>query len=207
VGSQAVEEHSSRIIPIEPSASGVILPRSAGIRLSGAHPQGALVMAKSYVETMLGQNEKIVHATRQHWFLLLSSILAELVVILILLIGIPLLVALTGGLASFLFILVLIPAAKGLYDLLIWSNRQYIVTNRRVIQISGIFNKSVTDSSLEKVTDLKLEQSALGRMFNYGDIEILTASELGVNLFKQIADPIRFKTAMLDAKEAMPRSD
>jgi uncharacterized membrane protein YdbT with pleckstrin-like domain len=164
-------------------------------------------MAKSYVETMLGQNEKIVHATRQHWFLLLSSILAELVVILILLIGIPLLVALTGGLASFLFILVLIPAAKGLYDLLIWSNRQYIVTNRRVIQISGIFNKSVTDSSLEKVTDLKLEQSALGRMFNYGDIEILTASELGVNLFKQIADPIRFKTAMLDAKEAMPRSD
>jgi hypothetical protein len=37
-------------------------------------------------------------------------------------------------------------------------------------------------------------------MFNYGDIEILTASELGVNLFQRITDPIRFKTIMLDAK-------
>ncbi len=52
------------------------------------------------------------------------------------------------------------------------------------MQISGIFNKSVIDSSLEKVNDIKMDQSALGRMFGYGDIEILTASELGVNLFK-----------------------
>ena len=48
-----------------------------------------------------------------------------------------------------------------------------------------------------------MTQSFFGRLFNYGDIEILTASELGVNLFKSISDPVGFKTAMLNAKEDM----
>jgi uncharacterized membrane protein YdbT with pleckstrin-like domain len=90
-------------------------------------------------------------------------------------------------------------------DILHWSNRQFIITNRRVIQISGVFNKDVGDSNLEKVNDVKMSQSAMGRIFGYGDIEILTASELGVNIFKQIDEPIHFKTAMLNAKEQYDR--
>ena len=71
------------------------------------------------------------------------------------------------------------------------------------MQISGIINKNVIDSSLEKVNDVKMEQSIFGRLFDYGDIQILTASELGVNLFRRIDDPIHFKTAMLNAKAAL----
>jgi hypothetical protein len=59
----------------------------------------------------------------------------------------------------------------------------------------------VTDSSLEKVNDVKLEQSFFGRLLDYGNIEILTASELGVNKFSRVGRPIRLKTAMLNAKE------
>lgn len=59
----------------------------------------------------------------------------------------------------------------------------------------------MTDSSLEKVNDVKLEQSFWGRLLDYGNIEILTASELGVNKFNQVGQPIRLKTAMLNAKE------
>jgi hypothetical protein len=71
------------------------------------------------------------------------------------------------------------------------------------MQISGIFNKSVIDSSLEKVNDIKMDQSALGRIFGYGNIEILTASELGVNLFKKIDNPIGFKSALINAKASL----
>ena len=46
-----------------------------------------------------------------------------------------------------------------------------------------------------------MEISALGRLFNYGEIEILTASEFGANFFHRIEEPINFKTAMLNAKE------
>ncbi|MDQ3006138.1 MAG: PH domain-containing protein [Chloroflexota bacterium] len=90
-----------------------------------------------------------------------------------------------------------------LNDILVWRNKAYIVTNRRVIQISGVFSKDVVDSSLEKVNDVKMSQSFLGRVFGYGDIEILTASELGVNLFHEINEPVEFKQAMLNAKERM----
>ncbi len=95
------------------------------------------------------------------------------------------------------------PVISALRDIMIWNNHEYLVTNRRVIQISGIFNKNVVDSSLEKVNDVKMSQSFFGRIFDYGDVEILTASEIGVNLFKRIGDPVKFKTAMLNAKEQM----
>ncbi|HVY34591.1 MAG TPA: PH domain-containing protein, partial [Caulobacteraceae bacterium] len=78
-----------------------------------------------------------------------------------------------------------------------------VVTNRRVIQLSGVFTKEVIDSALDKVTDVRTEQSLLGRMFNYGDVEVLTASETGKNLFRMIAEPLAFKRAMLDAQHAL----
>ncbi len=159
-------------------------------------------MAKTYVQGLMGENERMLLVTRQHWFILFSNILLEIILTLVLIAGLS---AATYfyPLAAIGFILVLVPLAGMLRDILIWSNRQYIVTNRRVIQISGVFNKDVVDSSLEKVNDVKMSQSFWGRLFDYGDIEILTASELGVNLFKRIGDPVKFKTAMLNAKEKL----
>ena len=84
-----------------------------------------------------------------------------------------------------------------------WWNEQYIVTNRRIVQIDGVLNKHVIDSSLEKVNDVVLNQSYLGRLLDYGNHEILTASEVGINKLKKLSGPIRFKKHMLDAKEAL----
>ncbi|MGW8143385.1 MAG: PH domain-containing protein [Anaerolineales bacterium] len=158
-----------------------------------------------YIESLLGDRERVILISRQHWFILIRAIVLEIIIILIL-------IALTITLGTFLpefalligaigTILILIPLVTLTRDVLDWMNRQFVVTNRRVIQISGILNKNVTDSSLTKVTDIKMEISALGRLFDYGDIEILTASEFGTNLFRRIEEPIRFKTAMLNAKE------
>ncbi len=168
-------------------------------------------MAKSYLESLLGKQEKIILVARQHWFILFSAIFLELAIILVLL---AVVVSLAVYAPQFALIIVavgfaafLLPVATMTRDILNWSNRQFIVTNRRVMQIAGFFNKNVTDSSLEKVNDVKMVQSALGRIFDYGDIEILTASELGVNLFRRIEDPIHFKTAMLNAKENLSYGD
>jgi uncharacterized membrane protein YdbT with pleckstrin-like domain len=159
----------------------------------------------------MSEHENIILDTRHHWFILASSILVEIISILVIFVAVilanTLLVAAIPTIGPFIwivdiigFIVLLIPIATGTRDFLNWSNHQFIITNRRVMQISGIFNKSVIDSSLEKVNDIKMEQSALGRIFGYGDIEILTASELGVNLFKKIDNPVKFKTALLNAK-------
>ena len=164
-------------------------------------------MAGHYLQSLMGDRENIILATRHHWFILASSILLEIVLILIIfsatIAGTILLQAMPpwGFIVPVVgFFVLLIPIATGTRDFLNWSNHQFIITNRRVMQISGVFNKSVIDSSLEKVNDIKMDQTALGRMFGYGDIEILTASELGVNLFKQIDNPVKFKTALINAK-------
>lgn len=164
-----------------------------------------------YVESLLGDREKIILISHQHWFILVSAIIFEIILILILIAltiiagtYFPELALLIGAIGT---ILLLLPLSTMIRDILDWMNRQYIVTNRRVIQISGVLNKNVTDSSLVKVTDVKMGQSAFGRLFNYEDIEILTASEFGVNLFRRIDEPINFKTAMLNAKEHLEQGD
>jgi len=164
-------------------------------------------MAEKYIQSLMGNNEKMLLVTRQHWFVLFRAIVAEILIILIL-IAASIAVSVTYPPAALLapvigLLLALFPVFGMLRDILIWYNRQYIVTNRRVIQISGVLNKNVVDSSLEKVNDVKMSQSFLGRIFDYGNVEILTASELGVNQFQRIGDPVHFKTAMLNAKEKL----
>ena len=167
-------------------------------------------MSGHYLQSLLGERENIILGTRHHWFVLASSIVLEILIMLFVFTA-----TLAGSIylsnigstiwpiALFGFILLLIPITTGTRDILNWSNHQFIITNRRVMQISGIFNKSVIDSSLEKVNDIKMDQSALGRIFGYGNIEILTASELGVNLFKKIDNPIGFKSALINAKASL----
>ena len=161
-------------------------------------------MAKDYLEEMLGENEQILLRAHKHWSVLFGNIALEIVLISALIVAIIVLLPVVAfPVAPLGFFLVLVPLIGMVRDFLVWYNRQYIVTNRRVIQTSGVFSKDVVDSSLEKVNDVKMSQSFLGRLFGYGDIEILTASELGVNLFHEINQPVEFKQAMLNAKERM----
>lgn len=160
-------------------------------------------MTDRYLSSLLGRNEKILLVTRQHWFLMVSAILLEIVLTVAILAGIIIAIPLIGPLAALGALLLIPVVGRGIYDYLTWRNVQYVVTNRRVIHLQGVINKNVIDSSLEKVNDVKMEQSFFGRLFDYGDLEILTASEMGINRFRRIGDPIRFKTAMLDAKEQM----
>ncbi len=163
-------------------------------------------MPKGYIQRMLAEKEEILLMTRQHWFVLASAITLEIVfIIVILAAGITAAVLLANPLIAISLVLLVLPGITMTHDIMVWANRQYMVTNRRVIQISGVINKSVIDSSLEKVNDVKMTQSFFGRIFDYGDVEILTASELGVNLFKRLGDPVHFKTAMLNAKEQLER--
>lgn len=159
-------------------------------------------MSDTYLKSLLGEREEIVLVAHQHWFLLLRAILPEVALIILSIILVTMLWAglLGTPLVALGYLLIILPIISLLRDTLGWANHKYVVTSRRVIQVMGVFNKNVIDSSLEKVNDVKMEQSFWGRLFGYGDVEILTASELGVNRFTLIGDPVRFKTAMLNAK-------
>ncbi|MBN1431003.1 MAG: PH domain-containing protein [Anaerolineae bacterium] len=158
-------------------------------------------MGDSYLKSLLGEREEAILIAHQHWFLLARDISPEVALIIL---SIVLVTMIWAGLfipmAALGYLLIILPIISLLRDILRWTSHKYVVTSRRVIQLMGVFNKNVIDSSLEKVNDVKMEQSFWGRLFGFGDVEILTASELGVNRFTMIGDPVRFKTAMLNAK-------
>jgi len=104
-------------------------------------------------------------------------------------------------LAGYVFaILLIIGVLNFLWVALTFRSNEYVLTNRRVMQVGGVVNKHSTDSSLEKINDAALTQSFFGRIFNFGDLDVLTASEAGIERFRMIHDPVQFKKTMLDVK-------
>jgi uncharacterized membrane protein YdbT with pleckstrin-like domain len=164
----------------------------------------------SYLDSLLASGERVVLRTRRHGIVLVRTIGVALIVILA---GLGLAVffgfqsdgsgiaplAAWGGLA-----LALLGGLAALPAWLRWRSEEYLVTDRRVIQVEGVFQKRVLDSSLDKVNDVLLAQSVAGRLLGYGTIEILTASEQGINRLETIPDPLGFKRAMLEARSAQP---
>lgn len=159
-----------------------------------------------YVEQLLAKGEEIVLRARQHWVTLIASALANALFVIVVLVlyfvvrSIGFLKPAETVLLVAALIGVLFGLARYSWDWLRWWSEEYIVTSRRVIQSEGIVNKRTADSSLEKVNDVLLMQSFFGRILGYGDLEIVTGSDVGVNRLTRLRDPINFKTAMLDAK-------
>ncbi len=166
----------------------------------------------AYIDELLARGERIVYVGRQHIIVLIGNILMELCLIAILIaagvtaqaafrdqlvggIAVGQLVFLVCGTISVIIIL------SAIMDYLRWMNETYVITDARVIQVRGILGKQVIDSSLEKINDVELQQSWLGRIFDFGDIEILTAAEAGVSAMRRMAHPIDFKKAMMEAKQ------
>lgn len=159
-------------------------------------------MDDPYLRKLLTTKEKIIFQTRQHWLSLLVQLLPEIlsVAAITILASVIITKSQNPGL-SWIYLLNLIPFASFVRDILRWRFHRFIVSNRRIIHISGVFARNVNDSSLNKVNDINLEQSMLGRLLDFGNLEILTASELGVERYAYVASPIRFKKAILEAQE------
>jgi membrane protein YdbS with pleckstrin-like domain len=58
-----------------------------------------------------------------------------------------------------------------------WYFDRFILTNKRVMVVNGIITRKVAMMPLLRVTDMKYEQSALGRILNYGTFVLESAGQ------------------------------
>lgn len=86
--------------------------------------------------------------------------------------------------------------------LMVLRSNEHVLTNRRMIQQTGVFNKRSMDAPLDKVNNVEHWQTLWGRLLGYGDVEIDTASEHGATRFRDISRPLEFKNAIVGATEA-----
>src|SRR5437762_1021948 len=168
----------------------------------------------SYARNLLSRGEEVVFETRQHWFAVLAQVwLFAVLAVLALAVLIWQSTSTPSGFQAPLQIVAIVVLLGSLarIGLVIWSwqNQEYLVTTRRIIKAEGILNKAMTDSSLEKINDAHLTQSWLGRIFRYGQLDIMTAADEpgAVEAFPMMADAIQFKIAMMNQKELLERPD
>lgn len=161
-----------------------------------------------YVESLLGKNEQILWRARQHWIVLSANFVINLFIFLV----IWAIFIAAGGLGQgwlgdflrnnrgFTLILLLIPIGWFGWEFLQWWAEEYLITSHRVVQTEGLINKHTKDSALEKINDITLNQSFFGRILGYGDLAIITGSDMGTNVLKRLAKPVEFKKTLLEQK-------
>ena len=163
----------------------------------------------NYAESLLASGERVVRREHQHWFILVANtryaILALVAAALLTFVSVWF--GIDGLLWQLLGVLTLVLFVYGvlafLWGILRYRNEEYLITNRRLIHAEGVVNKKTTDSSLEKINDAVLTESMFGRMFGFGDLDVLTASEEGIERLRMLRDAKDFKKAMIEAKHEL----
>lgn len=177
-----------------------------------------------YLSQLLAQDEDVLIHKRQHEAILLSNCLVNLMLANVI-VGHLWLSSTTTGQAFLDRLLPSLPAAlnsllhqvialiclvlllclvyRTIMDVARWSTTHYILTTRRVVKLSGIFNKQALDSSLTKINDVQINQSWLARLLGYGTINILTAAEDADNRLSYMLDPMLFKQALNEARHSI----
>ncbi|RFO98164.1 hypothetical protein DIC66_05470 [Rhodoferax lacus] len=75
------------------------------------------------------------------------------------------------------------------------------VTTRRVIVKRGFISRQTIEMNLSKVESVQVEQSALGRIFNFGTL-IVAGTGASHAPMTGIAEPMAFRKAFIEAQDS-----
>jgi len=84
-----------------------------------------------------------------------------------------------------------------------WNARGFTITDRRVLLDTGVLSRSSKVIALDRVQDIATNQSVLGRMLNYGQIEIDSAGSAGAEVLSAIPNPQKFRDEVFVRAESL----
>lgn len=90
-----------------------------------------------------------------------------------------------------------------LYYFLVYKHNAIQLSTRRVTQHRGsILSSNDTSASIENITNVDVNMSLLGRIFNYGDINIQTAGSSGAEISAvRLTNPDKLRDAIFDLRD------
>src|SRR5215470_2332247 len=148
----------------------------------------------SYVASVLQPGEAVRHTAVLHWIQLVPGLLVCVLAGVIALI-VPdsadrwLLHLLGVVLAWLCFAIGLALVARAAFDR--WMT-EIAVTDRRVIYKTGFIRRKTTEMHMDKVESVEVSQSVLGRILDYGQIDIRGVGT-GLEPLKMISAPIELR--------------
>ncbi len=90
-----------------------------------------------------------------------------------------------------------------LYYFVVYKHNSIMLTTRRVTQYRGnILTSNETAISLENITNVDVNTSLLGRIFNYGDIAIQSAGSNAAEIAAvRLTNPDKLRDAIFDLRD------
>ncbi len=154
----------------------------------------------SYIKHVIQPGEKIIVIGRLSWTVFLPAIfyliLGGILVIVEQIFGPQgaIRADLIYGTAALLGAATLISAFRAWFRR--WTT-EIAVTDKRIIYKRGFIRRHTAEMNMDKVSSVEVDQSILGRMFDYGSIHILgTGGAVGIEHLHQIASPIALRNAI-----------
>ena len=150
--------------------------------------------AMGYVDEILEPGEKVVFKTRLSWTLYGPAIVEALVAL-----ALTFLSASAAGFGVAVFVLAAAAAVAALISFLrAWFRRwttEIAVTDRRVVLKRGFIRRHTVEMNMQKVESVDVDQTQLGRLFNYGTVTIKgTGSTL--ESLRMIDHPLKLRSTI-----------
>ncbi len=147
----------------------------------------------SYIDDSLGDHEAVLYRARFHPMIALfggaTFMLLALLGAYAWLEGYPVLASAAVLTGAALLVVIMYP---------VWSH-DIAVTNQRIIKHRGILSRATEELQLDAVEEIRVEQSFLGRLLNYGTVVITGRGERTIWLPALLLDPVGLRQQLQNA--------
>lgn len=151
------------------------------------------------MRTELKKDENVALVIRPHWLLLVWPVILTVI-------GVILGIIINHYGYAYGYIISFILICNLLYKIIQRNNNLWAVTNLRIIDEDGVFSNNSKESPLDKINNVTYNQSLWGRMFNYGNVQIQTAAEIGATTYYMVEKPKKLKDTITTMQEEYKRS-
>src|SRR3954447_19908482 len=147
----------------------------------------------SYVAKVLQPGEHVVHVGRLHWIMYVPAVLILCLALASLAIpSTPENRVIIYGIAAALAFIAALSAFRAWFR---QFTTEIAVTDRRIIYKTGFIARETAEMNMHRVETVAVEQSIVGRVLNYGTVDI-RGTGVGIEDLKMIADPLALRSAI-----------
>jgi membrane protein YdbS with pleckstrin-like domain len=173
--------------------------RRAGRRLANTRRR-VLPLPDEVIDQFLGNGERMFYSDHPSFrsFMVENTLLFAGFLVLAVLCAV---ISINGSLMAGLVILLILSLVLLALVLRRLGDRytSYVVTDTRIMRISGILSRRAHSIPWVRVTDLTIEQSLVGRLFGYATLHIESANEdSGLRDLEGVSDPMLFNQHVVD---------
>lgn len=149
----------------------------------------------SYVSRTLGAKETILYLTGYHWLYWAGALVLVAPFVVVGVAGQSM-----GAGQLMLLAIAALPLLYGIYMLVHAYALELAVTSDRFVKKSGLISITTEEVSLDKIEEVNVNESILGRIFGYGTVDV-HGTGAGAIRIKMVDDPIRLRREIQSARE------